>query len=38
MTGAGFTLDVQAAVANTDAEPAVLGECDIDNDGFAELS
>ena len=38
VTGAGFTLDVQeAAVANTDAEPAVLGECDIDNDGFAEF-
>ena len=38
VTGAGFTLDVQeAAVANTDAEPAVLGECDIDDDGFAEF-
>jgi gliding motility-associated-like protein len=38
VTGAGFTLDVQeAAVANTDAEPAVLDECDIDDDGFAEF-
>ena len=38
VTGAGFTLDVQeAAIANTDAEPAVLEECDIDNDGFAQF-
>jgi gliding motility-associated-like protein len=38
VTGAGFTLDVQeAAVANTDAEPALLEECDIDNDGFAQF-